>query len=114
LNRPGNSRSIAFGQTLADSIGEAAETDTYTFRAASGDKVMIRMSATSGNLYPGVSVYSPNGAKLCSASGNPSFGAEIASCDLPGNGPYTILAYDRSSGARTGDYSLSIQKLNRP
>jgi len=116
LNNPGSPVSIAFGQTLSGSISTLAEMDTYTFTASAGDKVLVRMSKSSGNLYPGIRVYSPDGTKLCEQEG--LYTAEIASCTLTSTGTYSIVAYDGfghvGGGTSTGDYFLSLQRLNNP
>jgi hypothetical protein len=70
------------------------------------------MSKSSGNLWPEIRVYSPNGTKLCEEY-SPST-AEIASCNLTSTGTYTILADDGFNGTFTGDYYLFLQRLNNP
>ena len=60
---------------------------------------------------PDVSVYSPGGVKLCQASN--SYPSEIASCDLPFTGTYSILVGDLL-GIRSGAYRLFLQSLNNP
>jgi formylglycine-generating enzyme required for sulfatase activity len=116
LNNPGNTVSIAYGQTRSGSISTPAEMDTYTFAASAGDKVLVRMSKSSGTLYPGIRVYDPDGAKLCEVDG--SYTAEIASCTLSTTGTYSILAFDGfghvGGGTSTGDYFLYLQRLNNP
>jgi hypothetical protein len=87
-----------------------AEMDTYTFTASAGDKVLVRMSKSSGTLWPGITVYSPDGTKLCETYGSST--AKIASCTLTSTGTYSILAYDGYYGTRTGDYSLYLQRNN--
>ena len=111
LNNPGSALPITFGQTLPGSILTPAEMDTYTFTASPGDKVLLRIADTSGDIWPEVRVYDPAGAKQCDAYGTAS--AEIATCTLPGGGTYSILATDRLS-AETGDYYLYLQRLNNP
>jgi uncharacterized protein (DUF2147 family) len=114
LNNPGSPVSIAFGQTFPGSIPTPAEMDTYTFTASAGDKVLVRVSQASGNLWPGVRVYGPGGTKLCEQHSPDARTAEIASCPLPGPGTYTILAYDDLYGTWTGEYYLYLQRLNNP
>ena len=111
LNNPGNTAAIAFGQTLPGSLSPAVQMDTYTFGASAGDKVLVRMTRTSGDLVLQVRLYGPDGAKLCEATN--AYPAEIASCTVPSTGTYTILAGDLL-GIRTGDYTLYIQRLNNP
>jgi hypothetical protein len=104
--------SIGFGETIQCSIVSPSETDTYTFTASAGDKVLVRMSKSSGDLWAGIKVYSPDGTKLCEVF-YPST-AEIASCNIPSTGTYSILAYDGFNGTFTGDYYLYLQRLNNP
>jgi hypothetical protein len=101
--------SIGFGETIQCSITSAGENDSYTFSASAGDKVVVRMSKSSGTLWPGIRIYGTDGTKVCEAIS--SITAEIASCTLPGTGTYTILAYDSYSGTYTGDYRLFFNHL---
>ncbi len=114
LNNPGDPVSISFGQTLPASIPTPAEMDTFTFTAGVGDKVLVRMSQSSGNLWPGVRVYGPDGTILCEKHSTDSTTAEITSCALPGTGTYSILGYDDLYGMYTGDYHIYLQRLNNP
>ncbi len=103
--------SIGFGETIQCSILSTGEMDTYTFAASAGDKVLVRMSRSSGDIVPEIRVYSPDGTKLCEAYN--SFPAEIASCTLPSPGTYSILA-DDLLGTHASDYFLYLQRLNNP
>lgn len=103
---------IGFGETIRCSIDSPGETDTYTFTADPGDEVLVRMSKDSGDLWPGIRVYDPDGLKLCEQSAASS--AEIASCSLPAGGTYSILVFDGFNGTRTGDYYLYVQRLSNP
>ena len=99
---------ITFGQTVQCSIVTPAEADTYTFAATAGDKVLVRMSRASGNVWPGVRVYAPDASKVCEQTSGGT--AEIASCTLPATGTYSILAYDSFDGTLTGNYDLYLQR----
>ncbi|MEK6752726.1 MAG: pre-peptidase C-terminal domain-containing protein, partial [Chloroflexota bacterium] len=105
LNNPGNSQPIAFGQTISAAIISMAEMDAYTFTASAGDKVWVRMSNSVTSFWSEVRVYSPDGVKLC--ENNSPDTAEIASCTLPANGVYKILAFD-SYGTGAGNYTIAI------
>ena len=102
--------SMGFGETIQCSIDAAAEMDSYSFAANAGDKVLVRVSRTSGDLWPGIRVYSPgpDATKLCDASSPTT--AEIASCTLPSTGTHTILVYDGFNGTHTGDYNLYLTR----
>jgi hypothetical protein len=116
LNNPGNTVPFTFGQTLPGSITTPAEIDTYTFSATAGDKVLIRMSTSSGALYPGISVYAPDGTLLC--DDDLLYTVEIESCALPATGSYSVLAFDGyghvAGGTSTGGYYIFLQRLNNP
>ncbi|HSQ17707.1 MAG TPA: PPC domain-containing protein, partial [Anaerolineales bacterium] len=102
---------ISFGETIQCSISSAGEIDTYTFDAVAGDKVLVRMSKSSGNIWSEINVYSPGGTGLCEDYIPAT--AEIISCNLPSTGTYSILAFDHL-GDYTGDYYLYLQRLNNP
>jgi len=102
--------SIGFGETVSGSIDMAGETDSYTFSANAGDKVTVVMATTSGNLWPGIILRNPEGNELC-RNGKPA-SAEIASCTLTGYGTYSIVVYDSFNGTFTGNYNLSLERLN--
>ncbi len=114
LNNPGDPISISFDLTLSGSIITTAEMDTFTFAASMGDRVLVRMIKTSGNLWPGVRIYGPDGTKLCEMHSPNSVIAEISSCSLPGAGTYTILAFDDLYGMYTGNYQIYLVLLKYP
>ncbi|MDY0020655.1 MAG: PPC domain-containing protein [Anaerolineae bacterium] len=116
LNGPVGPGSIGFGQTLSGSIPTPAQMNPYTFTAEPGDRVLLRMSQSSGSLLPGIRVYEAGGAKVCEA-GTPLYKhmAEIAGCTLTGGGTYFVLAFDDYVGTNnTGGYHLYVQRLNNP
>jgi hypothetical protein len=102
---------MGFGEVVECSISAPGEIDIYTFSANAGDKVLARMSETSDNFWPKISIHSPGGTKLCEAFGTTS--TEIASCDLPSTGTYTLQAVDYF-GTYSADYHLYLQRLNNP
>ncbi len=106
LNNAGNCTTIGFGETLVGTVETAAQMDAYCFVAAAGDVVLVRMTATSGNLWPELRLYGPGGGKLCEEY-DPTT-AEIGECALPSDGTYTILAGDGFNGAFTGEYMLYL------
>ena len=93
--------------------------DSYTFTASANDKVIVRMSRTSGYyLNPEIRLYGPDGTQTCEAhasdgsvgQGGSSY-TEISSCTLTSDGTYTIIASDYKGNA-SGDYSLTLLSLN--
>jgi hypothetical protein len=111
LNNPGLFRPIGFGQNLTGQILKPAEADTFTFAATAGDKVLVRMSKSTGTMAPAVALYGTDGTKLCEASNATS--AVIATCSLPTTGNYSVLAFDNTR-VLTGDYFVFVQRLNKP
>ena len=57
------SETIDFGVTKTASIDVAGEVDTYTFTGNTGDGIDIRISKTSGNLWPRITLYGPSGKR---------------------------------------------------
>ena len=112
LNNPGNATAMTFGETLSGTVNYPAEADAFTFTATANDKVQVRMSKSSVDLWPGIRIYSPTGANVCNNYGSTT--AEIEICTLPASGIYTILSYDYLDGTNTGDYSIYLQRLNNP
>jgi hypothetical protein len=110
LNNPGNAIPIAHGQILMGSITTPAEMDTYTFIASVGSKVLVRVSKSSGTIWPGVRIYGPDGTKMCEEGSSTS--ALIPGCSIPSSGTYAILAYDSYSGTYTGDYRVYLDCCN--
>jgi hypothetical protein len=104
------SRGIRFDTSRSSSIAQAGELDTYTFRAASGDVVTIRMGAAGDTIEPYLHLYGVDGVKLDEDYDSTWFGdrlAEIANCTLPFSGTYTVLASDHGAN-ETGDYTLHL------
>lgn len=66
------------------------------------------MSRASGDLWPEIRLYHPDGHLLRAESS--SVHAEIA-LPLPTAGTYTVLVSDGYNGTLTGDYNLYLQAL---
>jgi hypothetical protein len=102
---PGSGPFISYGQSVSRTL-LSGDLDSYVFSANGGDKVYVRMTINSGNLWPGISLYTPAGDELCNNGSYTS--AEIASCTIPNSGTYTLLAYDSFNGTLTASYSLFL------
>ncbi len=102
LNTGAGCTPVAFGAPPATgTLSAAGELDCFTFSAVSGDRILLRSAATSP-LFVQTELFQPNGT-LATCSG----------CPVDGTGTFTVLV--RSGGAfDTGDYSLSVQRLNNP
>ena len=101
---------INYGQTVSCSIDASNESDLFTFSADAGDVVTVLIARTSGNLWPGISLQSSGGDELCRDSGPVS--SEITACELPSSGTYNILVKDSFNGTYTGNYNLTLERLN--
>ena len=133
---------ISYGSTTPGSINQPGETDTYTFSAQSGDRILIGMSRVSGDLWQRVRLYGPDGTLLRDERSAIHLEISLVLPDRmyvylpiitnnltvsqnrvqpPGlqvtintPGTYTILASDGFDGTHTGSYNLYLQKLNPP
>lgn len=135
---------INFGSTTSGFINQPGEIDSYTFTANGGDLILIGLSRVSGDLWPKVRLYSPEGTLLQEKSS--AVHVEISqelrnlykvflpiviegSANSPDRnavpapdmyivadvpGTYTILVSDGFDGTHTGSYNLYLQKLNPP
>jgi hypothetical protein len=98
---------VSFGQTVSGTI-TAGEEETYTFSAITGNKVIIRMTQTSGNFWPYIRLFDPEGTEIGSNHGGTN--VEIISISLPSTGSYTIIA-DDYFGTLSGGYNLTLERL---
>jgi len=99
---------IAFGQRQSGTLAEG-ETNSFAFSAAAGDRVIARLSRSSGFLDFRIELLGPDGKKLAEAEGEDS--ADLVSAALPSAGIYTIqVGY--SSGLGQGSYNLALERLN--
>jgi hypothetical protein len=135
---------INFGTVTSGSINQPGEIDSYTFSANSGDLILIGATRTSGDLWPRIRLFSPEGTLLQDQKNavhveitqelhnlNKIFLPVIA--NGPGKlvdrsifpdpealiiaqvpGTYTIWVSDGFDGTFTGSYNLYLQKLNPP
>jgi hypothetical protein len=102
---------IDFGIAKTGSITTPGGVDTFTFSAESNDFIVIRISKTSGEIWPRITLLGPSGNELERTHGASS--AEL-SCSLTVPGLYTILVDDGFQGKYTGEYSLFVQRTNNP
>jgi hypothetical protein len=108
LDDPVGATSIGFGETKSGTIGLAAEMDPFTFNATANDQVQITIAKVSGDIWPEIRLYDPNGFQL-NEQGGPS-GGEITQI-LPATGQYSVLVSDGFRGEYTGSYNVHIEKL---
>ena len=108
LNDPGNAVHLSYGQMSSGAVVLPGEMDTYTFDAGAGDVVQAGVSRASGNLWPKIRLYDPDGGLLQTEYG-PTH-AEL-SATLLSAGTYVILVSDGFNGTYTGSYEVGVQKI---
>lgn len=94
---------ITCGQTVSGIIGMPGEQDTFTFSGIAGERVIITVGTTSGDLWPETELVSPTGTVLASTS------SQTSSTALPTTGTYTIRIRDGGTPDHTGSYNLNLQ-----
>jgi hypothetical protein len=102
---------VDFGVTKTASIDAPGEVDTYTFTGNTGDGIDIRLTKTSGSLWPRITLYGSNGKEIKRSYDSTS--TEILYV-LTSPGTYKILVDNGFGGTYTGDYSLFVQNVNNP
>lgn len=110
INNPGKATYVKFGEVASGSIDPAGDVDTYSFSAAVGDTVLVRVSCVSGSLRSEVRFYSPNGTELVSDT---SYDVVEINYTIAEAGNYTVLTHDYF-GDYIGNYSIFVQRLNNP
>jgi hypothetical protein len=93
---------LTFGAAPASAtIAAAAELDCFRFTGAIGDRIRVSAGRTTGTVVPFTEIVRPNGTTVgcCGA--------------LDTAGMHTIIVGD-SNGTKTGDYKISVQRLNNP
>jgi hypothetical protein len=114
-NNPTGALSLPFGQTQTGSLSSAAQSNTYTFNANSGDELDFTMARTSGSLAPKIRLYNPDGTLNAFANPGNCNGAtvEMNTVALSMTGTYTVLVGD-CSDTQVGNYAIYVQRINNP
>jgi Ca2+-binding RTX toxin-like protein len=108
-NRPGNAKAIAFGSTVPVNI-ENYEADTYTFVGKANTKISMGVS---GGIWPGASLFGPDGSLIESVADYSNATTPIESAaTLTQNGTYTILVRNTQGSNET--YNLKVSNLGTP
>ncbi|KAB8145992.1 hypothetical protein F8S13_02635 [Chloroflexia bacterium SDU3-3] len=110
LNAPEQAHELYFGRAASAALAHAASLDTWTFHAAGGSTVLLRMGVTSGAARPQISLFDRDGTKLCSNASSYSATTEIGRCLLPDDDTYTVVAASQNGGV--GSYALSLACLS--
>jgi hypothetical protein len=101
-------QSLEFGAApSAGTISAAGEIDCWTFRAAPGRRIRVRVVETDGTLVANTEVLNANGSNLC----GPSTETELTCRLVPGRSK--IIVIRDLDGTNTGGYVVSVQMADR-
>ncbi len=113
LNRPCNAQPLACGAAADARIDGPAWLASYSVSAQAGDVYLMRLmrTQTTNGFRPRLEIYDAQGQQVQLASTTDvtrtAFTATAA-------GEYTVVAMDGLDATRTGGYSVSLARLNRP
>jgi YD repeat-containing protein len=94
------------GQTVSGLVSGTAPFQSYVFRAAAGDALLLRSAGLTPGFAINMDLYDPAGNRL----GNGTF---AISRTAPADGQYTVIT-GSSSPRSAGSYGFSWQSLNNP
>jgi len=106
------STSVEFGQFMNCKVEKSGQKNTHKFSANEGDRIIITMSRTEGELEPNFVVYDSRGTTVCYYTA-PGRKVVEETCTISTEGSYTITAYSAYAD-RLGSYNLNVQRLNNP
>ena len=114
LNNPVNPVPLAYGEIISGTINPSVEVDPIVFTGAAGDTVMLRLSRQTGSWDPQFRVFLPDGTAVpdCSTDVVATSFVEVQ-CTLTSGQAHTLIISD-PGGNETGDYDLTLQRLNSP
>lgn len=109
--QPPSDRALSYGDTVRETLDDAAAGVTYTFEGAAGD--VITIDATSDDFDPYLILQDADGAELASDDDSGErLNAQIAAFELPADGTYTIILTtlgNLSNGTPiSGTYTLAL------
>lgn len=110
-NSTGENNSTTYGEIVTGALAVPAQVGKYTFIGGKDDVILIVLARTSGDFWPQIRLYGPDGNEIQTAK-SPSASAEL-NATLPIDGVYVIFVNDGRDNTHLGDYSLSLQVINR-
>lgn len=102
---------VSLNSVINGRITNPGDSVNYTFSAQAGDKILIRLVSPDQQVNPIFVVIRSDGSWLCSR--DTTMHGVQGICEPDENGTYTLLISD-VDGARTGDFSLSLQSILSP
>src|SRR5262249_24796401 len=109
-NAPVNATAINFGGAGPGTLDLPAEVEAYSFSGAAGDKILLRMARSSGDIQPRAYIYRPDGTVLCGSEG---LWFTETPCVLDATGTHAFLAAG-ANGFSTGAYGVEVQRTSGP
>ena len=108
---------IAFGETKSGCIDPEVDWDAYTFDGQAGQRVIIQVNRTSGNLTPVMHLYPPDGRPREAVVGDgAAIDVLLNAHPLARTGVYTIIVADHGIGFAddAGGYDLTLSFVPLP
>ena len=102
---------VSLNTVINGRITNPGDSVNYAFSAQAGDKILIRLVSPDQQVNPIFVVIRSDGSWLCSR--DTAMHGVQGICEPDENGTYTLLISD-VDGARTGDFSLSLQSILSP
>ena len=94
-------------QTATGNIGDVTPEQRWAFNATAGQRLSVRMQATSGSLEPALELLDASGKLLATGRVASLRNATIDAFPIPKTATYTIRA-TRSSGLTSGAYAVTV------
>ncbi len=104
---------INSGETKSGTIGAPSYMDTWTFEGQAGDRVIINVVTTSGDLNTCIILYPPDGGPAEASTCDSCFynhGGDQLSAQLQKTGLYTAIVSDVCL-SRAGTYNITFLKI---
>ncbi len=103
---------IQYGDNILGNIASVGEENHYTFNGKFGDRIYIRMRDAETPIDACFSLLAPDGSLIENPCGNGGI-VTIKDFTINEEGTYSIITKDAGDND-TGDYGLSLTKLNSP
>jgi hypothetical protein len=101
--------------SVSGRLDDAAPRLAYPFDGLRGDVISVRLSVTSGDLDPLLTILDSSGAILAQRDDDPGGGRDLAleSLRLPTSSRYTVIVsrFGGSLGTTAGDFRLTVERI---
>ncbi len=101
------------GTTHFGEVAVPGQSNAWTFRASSGDRIILRLGDTSGSGFtPAIRLYNPANLLVDSSSGTTAAEVNVVAAT---NGTFKVIVADNSgTGLQIGTYRLTLVKTGNP